>query len=134
MGHHGDDLKRRQVQLLGGRGDVWYPKHRQGSGRHHVRHGHLERVIEILQDARKLGITVSPTKFYFGEPEVKFVGYLIGREGIRADPAKLKAITEFPTPKGISDLRSFDGMVNQVAYFASSSKRLKEQEELAAYQ
>ena len=73
---------------------------------------HLERVLEILQAARKHGITMSPTKFYFGEPEVKFVGYLVGREGIRADPAKLK------TPKGISDLRSFDRMVNQVAHFS----------------
>ena len=50
-------------------------------------------VLEILQAARKHGITVSPSKFYFGEPDVKFIGYIVGRDGIKAEPAKLKAIT-----------------------------------------
>ena len=50
-------------------------------------------VLKILEASRKHGITVSPSKFYFGEPEVKFIGYIVGRNGIKADPAKLKAIT-----------------------------------------
>ena len=39
-------------------------------------------VIKILQATRKHGITVTPSKFYFGEPEVKFVSYIVGRDGI----------------------------------------------------
>jgi len=45
------------------------------------------------------------------------VGFRIGRNGIRADPEKLAAITDFPTPASRSDLRSFLGMAGQLAAF-----------------
>ena len=84
-------------------------------------HEQVERVVEILMRSREHGITMSPGKFIFAEPEIKFVGYIIGRDGIKVDPAKVKSITEFPRPQSITDLRSFDGMVNQVARFSPVS-------------
>ena len=80
---------------------------------------HLERVIEVLQRCRDGGVTLSPKKFKFAEAEVKYVGYIVGREGIRADPAKLKSIQEYPRPSNIHELRSFDGMINQVGHFTT---------------
>lgn len=80
---------------------------------------HLERVVEVLQRCRDGGITLSPKKFKFAETEVKYVGYIVGREGIKADPAKLKAIQEYPKPSNIHELRSFDGMINQIGHFTT---------------
>ena len=80
---------------------------------------HLTRVIEVLDRCRMGGITLSPNKFKFSEPEVEYVGYIVGRDGIKADPAKLKAIREYPKPTNISELRSFDGMVNQIGHFST---------------
>ena len=80
---------------------------------------HIERVIEVLERCRKAGITLSPNKFKFAEHEVKYVGYIVGRNGIKVDPAKLKAIQEYPKPTNISELRSFDGMVNQLGHFST---------------
>ena len=80
---------------------------------------HLKRVITVLQQCRSNGITLSPKKFMFSEPEVHYVGYIVGRDGIKADPAKLKAIREFPKPKNISELISFDGMINQLGNFST---------------
>ena len=80
---------------------------------------HIERVIEILERCRQHGITLSPNKFVFAQPEITFAGFKIGREGIRADPAKLKAMIEFPRPTNVSELRSFEGMVNQVGHFST---------------
>ena len=80
---------------------------------------HMERVIEVLQRCREGGITLSPNKFKFAETEVKYVGYIVGREGIKADPAKLKAIQDYPKPSNIHELRSFDGMINQIGHFTT---------------
>ena len=47
----------------------------------------------------------------------KFLGHIISAQGIEIDPKKTEAISNFPAPKGISELRRFLGMVNQVAKF-----------------
>ena len=80
---------------------------------------HIMRIIQVLERCRKHKITLSPNKFVFAQPEVKYVGYIIGREGIKVDPEKVKAIREFPRPTNISELRSFDGMVNQIGNFST---------------
>ena len=48
---------------------------------------------------------------------VKFAGFIVSQEGYRPDPLLTKALSEFPTPSNISELRGFVGLVNQVASF-----------------
>ena len=48
---------------------------------------------------------------------MKYVGFLIGSKGVQADPDKIRAIIDFPSPKNITELRSFMGLVNQFANF-----------------
>ncbi|KAG2788174.1 hypothetical protein PC129_g20452 [Phytophthora cactorum] len=38
-------------------------------------------------------------KCVFGAEEIPFLGCFIGKQGLRADPAKVKAIVEWPVPK-----------------------------------
>ena len=38
-------------------------------------------------------------------------------DGIKADPTKIEAISEFPAPTNITELRSFMGMANQLGKF-----------------
>lgn len=76
-----------------------------------------EILNKVMQRCRDHQITLAPHKFEVGS-EVEFVGYLIGRDGVRADPSKVDAISKFPTPSNISELRSFYGMVNQLASFS----------------
>jgi hypothetical protein len=49
---------------------------------------------------------------------VHFAGYLVGGDGVAADPEKLSAIAEFPRPVNITQLRSFLGLVGQLADFS----------------
>lgn len=51
-------------------------------------------------------------------PEVSFCGYRLSKDGIAADPGKVSAIADFPTPANIADLRSFMELVNQLAEFS----------------
>ena len=48
--------------------------------------------------------------------EVKFAGCILNEEGVKVDPEKVSAVTNFKTPKNITDLRQFLGMVNQLAH------------------
>jgi len=62
---------------------------------------------------------LNPHKFKFGESKVKYAGYIVSEDGIEADPAKIKGISEFPQPSNITELRSFCGLINQLAPFSS---------------
>ncbi|XP_063591351.1 uncharacterized protein LOC134768457 [Penaeus indicus] len=78
---------------------------------------HLQRVNEVLSRCRHHGITLNAEKFIVAASETSFCGYKLSNNGIEADPEKVKAIAEFPTPANLTDLRSFMGLVNQLAEF-----------------
>ena len=58
----------------------------------------------------------------FAVEKVQWAGYVVGREGIQANPKKLATISDFPAPTNITELRRFMGMVEQVASFSSTVK------------
>ena len=41
----------------------------------------------------------SASKYIFGADEIPFLGCFIGKRGLRAEPAKIKAIVDWPIPK-----------------------------------
>ena len=75
------------------------------------------RVRAVLTACRRVRITMSPKKFVFGATSASFVGFVVGPDGYHPDPAKLRAISEFPEPKNITDVRSFFGLANQLNGF-----------------
>ena len=44
--------------------------------------------------------------------KVLFLGYVVSAKGIEVDKEKLKAIKEWPTPKSITEVRSFHGLAS----------------------
>ena len=37
--------------------------------------------------------------------EIKYIGHIIGRDGIRPDPSKIEAILKMKTPENITQLK-----------------------------
>ena len=70
---------------------------------------HLKYVLEVL---RKEKLFANFKKCYFCNEKVKFLGYVVGANGIEIDEEKVKAIKEWPTSKSISEVRSFHGLVS----------------------
>ena len=76
----------------------------------------FHRVCGILSHCSKAGMVFSPAKFVFAAKEVEYAGFWVGWDSIQPTPKYIQNIMDFPTPKNISDVRSFFGLVNQVAY------------------
>ena len=70
------------------------------------------------------GITLNPDKFVFCQEEVEFAGFTITMNNVRPCYKYLQAIREFPTPRNITDIRSWFGLVNQVSYAFSMAERM----------
>ena len=64
----------------------------------------------------KHGITLNPEKFRFAQDEVEFGGFEITNDTVCPCKRYIRAITDFPTPQSLTDIRSWFGLVNQVSY------------------
>jgi hypothetical protein len=82
---------------------------------------HLEHVLSLLQ---KNKFYAKLSKFSFGKEEVEYLGHVISREGVKVDPDKIKAITEWPKPKNISKLRGFLGLTGYYRRFIKNYSHL----------
>ena len=79
------------------------------------------RVCSFLEQGAKGGCTFNPDKFQFGEREVNFLGFRITDTGVKPTQSFIETIMSFPTPKSLTDIRSWFGAVNQISYsFASA--------------
>lgn len=81
---------------------------------------HLQTLARVLERFYKNGMKLKKSKCSFMVPEVKYLGYIISKDGIKVDPEKVEAITNIPRPKDVTDLRSFLGLVNFYARFVRS--------------
>ena len=79
---------------------------------------HVAHVCATLQAAREADITFSERKFIFAKPQLMWVGFDIRHGNIGVDPSKLKSIAEFPRQTNLTELRSFMGLVEQLAGFS----------------
>ncbi|SPO31487.1 uncharacterized protein UTRI_06617 [Ustilago trichophora] len=64
----------------------------------------------FLDRAIDTGFTLSVQKCQFMHENITFCGQLVGKDGIRADPARLKAILNWPVPKTVRDIMVFRGV------------------------
>ena len=63
-------------------------------------------------------------KCKFCEPNIEFLGYVVGRDGLKPDPEKVKKIRELKTPTDISSLRSVLGLFSYYRKFIENFSRI----------
>ena len=79
---------------------------------------HWWRTIDLLTRVGRTGIVLNPDKFQFAEKSVDFAGFRVSDTTIEPLPKYLDAIRDFPSPSSTTDIRSWFGLVNQVANYA----------------
>lgn len=73
---------------------------------------HVKHLRQVLERFNDYGVTINPSKCVFGAQEVKFLGYMVSPNGIKPPADKVAAITNFPKPATIEELRRFLGIIN----------------------
>ena len=71
--------------------------------------GHLSHLRQRFVALRKANLELHPGKCAFGAQEVKYLGHLVTRAGIRGWPSKIKAIVEMPRPASAKEVQRFVG-------------------------
>lgn len=92
---------------------------------------HKTHLREVFKRFAKFGITINLSKCEFGKESVEFLGYQVSAKGIKPLEHKIKAITEYPRPDTVEQLRRFLGMIN--FYRAGVPHAAEHQEQLNRY-
>ena len=87
---------------------------------------HARHLAQVFQCLRESGFKLKPSKCHFAKSEVELLGFIVSGEGIRANPAKTKAISELPQPRNLKELRSFLGMANYYRQFLQNYAKIAE--------
>jgi len=84
---------------------------------------------KVFERARQINIKFNKIKCHIGVQEVKFLGHIFNKNGVKPDNEKVKAIN-LPTPKCVKDLQRFLGMINYLGAYipnlASESSILRD--------
>ncbi|GJT04956.1 hypothetical protein Tco_0839418 [Tanacetum coccineum] len=86
--------------------------HQLRSEEEHERH--LRIVLEILRQ-KKLYAKFSKCEFWL--QQVAFLGHIVSADGIIMDPSKVEAITKWPRPTTVTEVRSFLGLAGYYRCF-----------------
>src|SRR6266498_3149815 len=71
---------------------------------------HKKHIKAVLEKIREANLKLKPSKCQWFQTELKFVGHLVGRNGIRPDPRNVEKIKDAEVPKNTTELRRFLGM------------------------
>ncbi|XP_071502154.1 uncharacterized protein [Diadema antillarum] len=78
---------------------------------------HDEKLLEVLKRLEKHNVRVKPQKCEFFKDSVEYLGHRVDKDGLHPMKCKVDAIKNAPTPRNISELRSFLGLVQYYGKF-----------------
>ena len=87
---------------------------------------HLERLKMVFHHLAEAGLKLKPSKCHFAKSEIRYLGHIVLRQGIQADPDKTSAMISFPVPSDIKELRQFLGLTNYYRRFIKGYSSIAE--------
>lgn len=85
---------------------------------------HFSNLEKVFHTLEKANMKIQLDKCEFFQKEVEFLGFIIGRFGIKTNPKKVQAIVDRPIPENLKELRSFLGMSGYYRRFIRDYSKL----------
>ena len=78
---------------------------------------HLKTLEEVLKWLQDRGLKVRLDKCQFLKQSVEYLGHKIDASRLHPTTAKIKAVVDAPTPKNLSELKSYLGLLKYYGRF-----------------
>ena len=78
---------------------------------------HFRRLQVVMQKLIQAGLKLKPSKCQLLQQEVLFLGHLVGKEGIKPNPALIEKVQDWPVPQNLRQLQAFLGLCNYYRRF-----------------
>jgi len=85
---------------------------------------HEERLMKVLHQLKEFGLKLSPDKCRFFMKSVTYLGHIVSESCVETDPDKISALTTWPKPSNISQLKSFLGFTGYYRRFVRDYSKI----------
>jgi len=82
-----------------------------------IEKGHDEIVEEVLKRLEENDLYIKPEKCVWKVQKIRFLGVVIGPDGIEIEKEKMDEVLSWPEPKNVKDIRKFLGLTNYYRRF-----------------
>ena len=73
---------------------------------------HLEKLDRVFTRLGETQFVLNPSKCQFMKTQLRYLGFILDKHGVRPDISKIQAVKDFPTPTSVKDVRAFLGFAN----------------------
>lgn len=85
---------------------------------------HIFLLNKVLEKLKLANLTINSEKSKFFRQELKYLGYVVDSNGLRADPDKINSILNYPTPSNRKEVRRFIGTASWYRRFIPNFSQL----------
>ena len=85
---------------------------------------HRQVTHKVLEILKKNNLYVKPEKCEFEKEEVDYLGVIVSEDKVAVDPAKAKAVSDWPRPQKLIEVQEFVGFLNFYQRFIRDFSRI----------
>ena len=80
---------------------------------------HIAHLAEAFLILKEYNMKLNPAKCAFGVSTENFLGFIVNNRGIEANPDKIKAVLDMPSPSSIKEVQRLTGRIAALSHFVS---------------